>query len=113
MNAEWHWYRYEFQARGSIHCHGAATLKSDPGLCRLTERALKGFIAEKQKNCPDTCNIPVSVEIDEGQKAAKVICNYVDTLINTLNFGQNHWFILVQKNTKIFQTLKGIMIIQI
>ena len=85
MNAEWHWYRYEFQARGSIHCHGTAKLKSDPGLCRLTERALKGFIAEKQKKCPDTCNIPVSVEIDEGQKAAKVICNYVDTLINTWN----------------------------
>ena len=47
LDAEWHWYRYEFQARGSIHCHGTAKLKSDPGLCKLTDIALKGFLAEK------------------------------------------------------------------
>ena len=47
LGAEWHWYRYEFQARGSIHCHGVAKLKSDPGLCYLTDKALKGFLAEK------------------------------------------------------------------
>jgi len=28
LQAEWHWYRYEFQARGSIvHCHGTAKLR--------------------------------------------------------------------------------------
>ena len=27
MNAEWHWYRFEYQHRGSIHCHGTAKLK--------------------------------------------------------------------------------------
>ena len=48
LDAEWHWYRYEFEARGSIHCHGAAKLKSDPGLCKFTYIALKGFLAEKQ-----------------------------------------------------------------
>ena len=47
LSAEWHWYRYEFQTRGSIHCHGMAKLKNDPGLCRLGEIALKGYIAEK------------------------------------------------------------------
>jgi hypothetical protein len=47
LGAEWHWYQYEFQARGSIHCHGMAKLKSDPGLCKLTEIALKGYLAEK------------------------------------------------------------------
>ena len=26
LDAEWHWYRFEYQARGSIHCHGVATL---------------------------------------------------------------------------------------
>jgi hypothetical protein len=45
LNAEWHWYRYEFQARGSIHCHGTAKLKNDPGLCKLTEIALKVFFS--------------------------------------------------------------------
>ena len=37
-------FSYEFQAGGSIHCHGTAKLKSDPGLCSLTQIALKGFI---------------------------------------------------------------------
>ena len=54
LGAEWHWYRYEFQARGSIHCHGTAKLKNDPGLCELTEVALRGFLDEqnlKQDSC--------------------------------------------------------------
>ena len=29
LKAEWHWYRFEYQARGSIHCHGTAKLKTD------------------------------------------------------------------------------------
>ena len=54
LGAAWHWYKYEFQARGSIHCHGTAKLKIDPGLCELTEVALKGFLADQkleQKSC--------------------------------------------------------------
>ena len=46
LDAEWHWYRFEFQARGSIHCHGVAKLKNDPGLCKLSEKALKGYLSE-------------------------------------------------------------------
>ena len=80
LNAEWHWYRYEYQARGSIHCHGTAKLKSDPGLCSLTEIALKGFISEKQSDSETDSEV-----IYEGRKAAKIICNYVDTLITTWN----------------------------
>lgn len=41
LDAEWHWYRYEFKTRTSIHGHGATKLKSDPGLCKLTDIALK------------------------------------------------------------------------
>ena len=83
LNAEWHWYRYEFQARGSIHCHGTAKLKSDPGLCSLTQIALKSFVSEKQqKNSETICDSEV---ICEGRKAGKIICNYVDTLISTWN----------------------------
>jgi hypothetical protein len=51
LDAEWHWYRYEFKARTSIHGHGAAKLKSDPGLCKLTDIALKGFLAGKCFPC--------------------------------------------------------------
>ena len=50
MDAEWHWYRFEYQHRGSIHCHGTAKLKNDPGLCTLTEMALKGFLAQRANN---------------------------------------------------------------
>ena len=43
LNAKWHWFRYEYQGRGSIHCHGTAKLNNDPGLCQLTQTALKVF----------------------------------------------------------------------
>ena len=31
LDAKWHWYRFEYQDRGSIHCHGTAKLSNDPG----------------------------------------------------------------------------------
>ena len=37
LDAKWHWFRYEYQGRGSIHCHGTAKLSNDPGLCELTQ----------------------------------------------------------------------------
>ena len=83
LDAEWHWYRYEFQARGSIHCHGTAKLKSDPGFCKLTDIALKGFLAEKCQNGCD--NSSLSKEISDGKKASKIICEYVNRLITTWN----------------------------
>ena len=50
LHASWHWYRYEFAVqRGSIHCYGLAKLDNDPGLCDLTQVALKGFLTS-QKN---------------------------------------------------------------
>lgn len=26
LDAKWHWFRYEYQGRGSIHCHGTANM---------------------------------------------------------------------------------------
>ena len=82
LGAEWHWYRYEFQARGSIHCHGTAKLNSDPGLCTLTDVALKGFLAEQ-----NIISNPEAKEllIKNGKKAAQQICDYVDLLLSTCN----------------------------
>ena len=37
-DAEWHWYRFEYQSRGSTHAHGCAKLKNDPGLCELMKK---------------------------------------------------------------------------
>ena len=47
LGAKWHWFRYEYQGRGSIHCHGIAKLNN--GLWQLTQTALKGFLAQKYK----------------------------------------------------------------
>ncbi|CAB4008934.1 Hypothetical predicted protein, partial [Paramuricea clavata] len=60
LGAKWHWFRYEYQGRGSIHCHGTAKLNNDPGLCQLTQTALKGFLAQKFKDendCSDTTEL--------------------------------------------------------
>ena len=84
LKAEWHWYRYEYQARGSIHCHGTAKLRTDPGLCALTEIALKGYLAAK--NLRDFPTDPkILHDIEEGSKANATICDYVDSLLSTNN----------------------------
>lgn len=86
LNADWHWYRFEFAVmRGSIHFHGLAKLKSDPGICELTEKALNGFLAglSIQEN-PDV-SIEEHAELERtiqvGKNAEVQICNYVDSLM--------------------------------
>ncbi|CAB4016553.1 Hypothetical predicted protein [Paramuricea clavata] len=85
LGAKWHWFRYEYQGRG-IHCHGTAKLNNDPGLCQLTQTALKGFLAQKFKDendCSDTTEL--DQDIEAGQKAADTVCQYVDWLLSTVN----------------------------
>ncbi|CAB4024278.1 Hypothetical predicted protein [Paramuricea clavata] len=70
---------------GSIHCHGTAKLNNYPGLCQLTQTALKGFLAQKFKNendCSDTTELDQDIEAD--QQAADTVCQYVDWL-STVN----------------------------
>ena len=85
LGAKWHWFHYEYQ--GSIHCHGTATLNNDPGLCQLTQTALKGFFAQKNKegnDCPhDTTEL--DNDIEAGKTAAETICQYVHWLLSTVN----------------------------
>ena len=79
LDAKWHWYRFEYQARGSIHCHGTAKLNNDPGLCELTQVALKGFLAKKCKNEQGIENCPqLDNDIKAGDEAAQKVCKYVD-----------------------------------
>ena len=85
LGAEWHWYRYEFQARGSIHCHGTAKLKTDPGLCKLAEVALKGFLAKKTLPLEINSRPEIMIDIENGEKAANQICDYVDSIMSTNN----------------------------
>ncbi|XP_028408480.1 uncharacterized protein LOC114531038 isoform X1 [Dendronephthya gigantea] len=86
LGAKWHWFRYEYQGRGSIHCHGTAKLNNDPGLRKLTQTALKGYLAKKFKDendCSDTTEL--DQDIEAGQKAAETVIQYVDWLLSTVN----------------------------
>ena len=86
LGAKWHWFRYKYQGRGSIHCHGTAKLNNDPGLCQLTQTALKGFLAQKLKgenDCLDTTEL--DQDIETGKQAADTACQYVDWLLSTVN----------------------------
>ena len=89
LDAEWHWYRFEYQARGSIHCHGVAKLKNDPGLCQLSETALKdlkGYLAEVSLEKAEQSDIlELNKQILQGKKASQTVCEYVDWLLSTYN----------------------------
>ena len=78
LDAKWYWYRFEYQSRGSIHCHGVAKLNNDPGLCKLSETALNGYLEENRSDATSTIAI-------EGKKASDKICQYVDWLLSTFN----------------------------
>ena len=86
LDAKWHWYRFEYQARGSIHCHGTAKLNNDPGLCNLTKTALKGFLAQKYKSeHQDEDTSELDQDTINGKEAANTVCKYVDWLLSTIN----------------------------
>lgn len=91
LGSSWHWYRYEYAVqRGSIHCHGVAKLKNDPGLCQLTETALKGFLAAKHKDkSKETFSKQqldnLHYDINQGKEAEKIVCQYADFLMSTWN----------------------------
>ena len=79
LDTKWHWYRFEYQSRGSIHCHGVAKLSNDPGLCKLSETALQGHLAQKSNKNTD------SEIVEDGKMAEEKICKYVDWLLCTCN----------------------------
>ena len=85
MDGEWHWYRFEFPVMpGSIHCHGLAKSKSDPGLCSLGQVALKSYYAQQQlaSNTFDLENyIDLERNVCEGKLSEDQICNYADRIM--------------------------------
>lgn len=86
LDAKWHWNEFEYQARGSIHCHGVVKLNNDPGLCKLSETALKGYLDEMSIDATERVNIPkLNTHIVEGKKASQIACQNVDWLLSTNN----------------------------
>ena len=92
LNAAWHWYHFEYAVqRGSIHVHELTKLKDDPGLCELTKLALKGNLATEVKQKLQLNELTAQQldqmknDIEEGHKAERIVCQYVDYLMTTVN----------------------------
>jgi hypothetical protein len=47
LECDWRWHRFEWQSRSSVHSHGLAKLKNDPGLIELTKLVYIGHLACK------------------------------------------------------------------
>ena len=71
LDTEWHWCRYEYQARGSTHAHGCAKLKNDPGLCTLVEKAAVGWLASNRHQ--DDMNMSDDIEPSRKEKLPKLL----------------------------------------
>lgn len=54
LDAQWHWYRIEYQARGSTHAHGCAKLKNDPGICNFMQKAAQAWVVKAELSDDDT-----------------------------------------------------------
>ena len=88
LDANWYWYRYEYQARGSTHAHGCAKLKNDPGLCNLVSIAALGWMEEQcvQEAHANHNLIPHNQHIIQyGLHAKAQAIKYADWLVTTFN----------------------------
>ena len=76
LDAEWHWYRFEYQARGSIHCHGCAKLKNDPDIRKLRNKACVAFLESettRYEMSPDDFEFLCGDVIRQGEDAEKLL----------------------------------------
>ena len=63
-------------------------LTSDPNLCKLSQTALKGFLANKsviEGNLSSESVKQKEDEIRKGKEAENIICAYIDNLMTTEN----------------------------
>ncbi|RNA24394.1 ATP-dependent DNA helicase PIF1 [Brachionus plicatilis] len=88
LQCEWRWHRYEWQARSSIHAHGAARFKNDPGLTELTTKVYIGRKCEKElisQNISDDRRSQILDLIKQGKEAEETVIKYAETLLSATN----------------------------
>ena len=91
MDAEWKWLCYEWQGRGSIHAHGCAKLKNDPGLFDLVKTAAHGLKLQKvldvEQDEPnyEEMGHDFTPAIEAGVQAQARNIQYADWLPTTMN----------------------------
>ena len=69
LECEWRWHRFEWQSRSSMHAHGAAKFKNDPGLIKLTNNFYLGRKALEK------------IETVNNEEDKIKLKNIIDTLI--------------------------------
>ena len=70
LGATRHWFRYEYDCSGSIHWNGVAKLSNDPNLCKLSKKAIEGYLALKSlKHSSEMSKKDRQHAVEEGQKA--------------------------------------------
>ena len=87
LECEWRWHRFEWQSRSSIHAHGAAKFKNDPGLIKLTNNV---YLGRKALEKIETVNneedkIKLKNIIDIGIQSETTVINYTDTILTAIN----------------------------
>ena len=85
LDAEWHWYRFEYQARGSTYAHGCAKLKNDPDICGLVKKAAVAWLLENSNDMPMEDNQDIQQILEERKVAEKTALEYADWLVTTVN----------------------------
>ena len=61
-------------------------MKNDPRLCKLAEKALKGYLAEKSLVHTESTDLPtLNQKILYGEKASEGVCQYVDWFTRMMN----------------------------
>ena len=73
LDADWHWFRFEYQARGSIHAHGCAKLKNDPDITTLRACAAKPWsLFETQSEMENFDFFPLPA-IDDSKESERQV----------------------------------------
>ena len=72
MLADWVWYRYEFQMRGSVHAHGMMKLKLSPDILNLVSRVYSGRKAIEMLQCAVEYDDMSAAEKEEFREASLV-----------------------------------------
>ena len=88
LNCEWRWLRYEWQSRSTIHAHGAAKFRNDPGLRDKTANVYQGRKAEeliKKDGISEITKNKLNEIINLGKVDEKIIIDYTNTLLTAFN----------------------------
>ena len=88
-DAKWHWYRVEYQARGSIHTytHGCVKL-NNPGICTLVTKAVAAWILLQDNNSERGKN---SVLFQEGETARTIVCRLAYNMQHGMALPDDFW----------------------